>query len=261
MTHSMTLSICQFPISFLDWKKNSQKALLYIRAAKASGSNLILFPEMYLTGISHITSEMGDSHEKNLKFFQQTAMDHSIAIGFGWARPAGEKLENHYTVVNPQGEILSDYVKLHPFTFGGEDLCFVKGKDFKCFSYHGFTICTFICYDMRFPEIFQAASRTADLIIVAANWPEKRSSHWKVLSQARAIENQVYLAACNCVGTINSLSYSGDSALYSPDGIKLGSLSHTDGLITCTIANNVSSIRKDFPVKNDRLTDYYKKIL
>ncbi|MEE1312819.1 MAG: nitrilase-related carbon-nitrogen hydrolase [Lachnospiraceae bacterium] len=261
MQSSMTLSICQFPISFLDWKKNSQKALFYIESAKASNADFILFPEMSLTGISKDIYTMADTNGKNLTFFKNAAKKYSIAIGFGWGKPSESKLENHYTVINPDGVILSDYIKLHPFTYAGENLCFVKGKDFTTFSYAGFTICTFICYDMRFPEIFQAASKKADLIVVAANWPETRSLHWKILSQARAIENQVYLAACNCVGNINGLVYSGDSALIGPDGIKKESLSHTAGLITHTIVNDIPSVRKDFPVKQDRLPDYYKSIL
>lgn len=261
MKHTLTISICQFPISFLNWEQNCQKALHYIEIAKTNHAELIIFPEMTLTGIANTVAPMADTTGKNLKFFQMAAQKHSIAIGFGWGNPCNDKLENHYTVMDADGTVLSDYIKIHPFTYGGEDRCFVRGKEFQTFEYQGFRICTFICYDMRFPEIFQAASKDADLIIVAANWPEARNLHWKVLSQARSIENQVYFAACNCVGNINHLHYSGDSTLYSPEGKKLGSLSGKEGLITCTITNDVASIRNGFPVKQDRLIPFYKKIL
>lgn len=261
MPKTLTLSICQFPIQFLDWEKNSQKSAAFIQQAAACDSDLIIFPEMSLTGISDHVLSMADSTYKNLKFFSNLAKKHHIAIGFGWGKPAKTKLENHYTVVDAKGELLSDYVKIHPFTFANEHLRFVSGHGFSTFSYAGFTFASFLCYDMRFPELFQAASKSCDFILVAANWPQSRSLHWKILSQARAIENQVYLAACNCVGDINGIFYSGDSALYHPNGTKLGSLSQIDGLITCTITNDVASIRKGFPVKKDRLTDYYKSIL
>ena len=58
---------------------------------------------------------------------------------------------------------------------------------------------SFICYDLRFPEIFQAASKQAEVIVVAANWPACRSEHWKTLLRARAIENQVYIVAVKIV--------------------------------------------------------------
>ncbi|MDO4942894.1 MAG: nitrilase-related carbon-nitrogen hydrolase [Lachnospiraceae bacterium] len=261
MNSKLTISICQFPIAFLNWEKNQEKALSYIKQAQKEQSDLIIFPEMTLTGISKNISTMSDSNQKSISFFKKAAIDSHIAIGFGWGKPAGEKLENHYTIIDEYGNILSDYIKIHPFTYGGEDLCFVRGSSFNTFSYKDFTIATFICYDMRFPEIFQAASKKADLIILCANWPKARNMHWKVLSQARAIENQVYFAACNCVGEVGGLLYSGDSTLYSPEGKIIKSLSETEGLITCTITNDVSSIRKGFPVKQDRLTDYYKSIL
>lgn len=261
MRHTLTLSICQFPISFLNWEQNCKQALNYIEAAKTEHAKLILFPEMTLSGIAGKVALMADTENKNLAFFQQAASKHSIAIGFGWGKPYKSKLENHYTVIDKNGTILSDYIKLHPFTYGGEDRCFVRGNDYQIFKYQGFQICTFICYDMRFPEIFQAASKDAQLIIVAANWPKARNLHWKVLAQARAIENQVYFAACNCVGNINHLEYSGDSALYSPEGKNLGSLSGKSGLITRTIINDVTDIRNGFPVKQDRRTAYYKTIL
>lgn len=261
MNQTMTLSICQFPIAFLDWQTNKKMALQYIIQAKKEGADLIIFPEMTLTGISKTVSAMADVYGESITFFRSAATAHHIAIGFGFGKPIGEKLENHYTVIDKSGTMLSDYVKLHPFTYGGEDLCFVRGNSFQTFSFNGFTAATFICYDMRFPEIFQAASTEADLILLCANWPASRSMHWKILSQARAIENQVYFAACNCIGDIGNLYYSGDSALYAPDGTILKSLSDHSGLITCTITNNVSAIRKGFPVKQDRLTEYYKTIL
>lgn len=261
LPNTLTLSICQFPIAFLDWDSNEKQAISYIKSAKNSHSDLIIFPEMTLTGIAGEIEPMADTDNRNIRFFTKLAMEHSIAIGFGWGKPAGEKLENHYTVIGPDGTILSDYVKIHPFTYGGEDKCFVSGNEIHTFEYRGFQICTLICYDMRFPELFQAASKSADLITLCANWPERRNEHWKILSQARAIENQVYFAACNCVGEINRLKYSGDSSLYHPDGKILGRLSHTDGLITCTITNDVASVRKAFPVKQDRHIDLYKSIL
>lgn len=258
---TLTLSLCQMEIAPGNWNVNQIHARSFLSAASRQGSNLILFPEMTLTGITDDISSMSDSKGKTLISFQRLASAYEIAIGFGWGKPIKNKLENHYTIVGPDGTILSDYVKIHPFTYGGEDKYFISGNDFSIFFYRGFRICTFLCYDLRFPELYQAASKDCDLIITAANWPASRKLHWKTLCQARAIENQVYFAGCNMTGQSGDQYYSGDSALYAPDGKKLGSLSNSEGLITYTIVNDVSSIRKDFPVKNDRKISYYKSIL
>lgn len=263
MNEVFTLSLCQFPIDFLNWEENKKQASIYIEEAVTKGCDLLLFPEMCLTGISPVeAAPMTDFDSKNLAFFTEMANKHHLAIGFGWGKEHTEgKLENHYTVVDENGEILSDYIKIHPFTYGGEDKFFVRGRDYHIFTYKGFRIATFICYDMRFPEIFQAASKECDLIVIAANWPSPRNMHWKVLSQARAIENQVYLAVCNCVGNVGGLIYSGDSTIYRPDGEIIERISDIPGLITQTITNDVHRYRETFPVKQDRMVDYYKEIL
>ncbi len=261
---TFTLTLCQFPISFLNWDENRAQAVTFIEEASRSDTTLLLFPEMCLTGISPVeAAPMTDFSGKNLAFFQEMAKTYHLAIGFGWGKEhlTKGKLENHYTVVDENGEILSDYVKIHPFTYGGEDKFFVRGRDYTVFEYRGMKIATFICYDLRFPEIFQAASRDCDMILLGANWPKPRNMHWKILSQARAIENQVYLAVCNCVGEIGGLDYSGDSTIYRPDGEIMGRLSDLPGLISCQIPYDVATYRKAFPVKQDRMVDYYKEIL
>ena len=83
-----------------------------------------------------------------------------------------------------------------------------KGKHLTSLEIQGVPIGLSICYDLRFPEIFQALSRTDKLILNIANWPERRVLHWKTLIQARAIENQVYFLGVNRIGKDgNGLKY------------------------------------------------------
>jgi len=81
---------------------------------------------------------------------------HQISIGFGWVKAAGEKAENHYTIINEKGDEISDYVKIHPFSMAGEEKYFVKGNKLSTCKLQGREIATFICYDLRFPAVFQA---------------------------------------------------------------------------------------------------------
>ncbi|MEQ8199588.1 MAG: nitrilase-related carbon-nitrogen hydrolase, partial [Clostridiaceae bacterium] len=189
------------------------------------------------------------------------AEEYSINIGFGWVKGNGAKAENHYTIINPKGEIILDYIKIHPFSYSEEDKFFISGNELKFCNVKGIGLSAFICYDLRFPEVFQAVSKNVSIIIVPANWPEKRREHWRCLLKARAIENQVYVLGINCVGENNGLYYSGDSCVIDPSGNVLKEMSYKEGLIIQDIEDNTEKIRREFPVKADRKIKLYKEIL
>ena len=78
---------------------------------------------------------------------------------------------------------------------------------------------SFICYDLRFPEVFRiAAARGAGVLVVLANWPEVRGAHWLALLRARAIENQAYVVAVNRCGRDPHLAYGGRSLVVDARG-------------------------------------------
>lgn len=217
---------------------------------------------MTLTGFSMNTKKTAEADNWSVKAFSRLAVEHKIAIGFGWAEAVGEKARNHCTVVSPEGAVISDYVKLHPFSFSGEEKYFVPGEGLSGFTLGNMNISTFICYDLRFPEVFQAASINAHLLIVVANWPAARAAHWRALLVARAIENQSYAAGVNCVGEIGGMSYSGNTMLVDPEGNILHEIEGREGLIAADIeVGAVAEYRQSFPLKSDRKNAFYKSIL
>ena len=114
----------------------------------------------------------------------------------------------------------------------------------------------------RFPEVFSALAPKTDCIFVPANWPERRKLHWCSLLTARAIENQVYVAGINCVGTQDGLHYSGDSRFIAPDGTILQDCRSAAGCFVCDLsAKTVAETRQTFPVQKDRRPDFYRSIL
>lgn len=256
----MKLCLCQMNIVWENKASNIAKVESFCEKAAQKGADLVLFPEMSLTGFSQniaATKEDGESVYK----ISLIAKKYNVAIGIGWVKDCGEKGENRYTVVDKNGNVLSEYTKLHPFSYSGEDKNFNCGEGLSTFKFEGFNIGTLICYDLRFPEVFQALSKKADIIVLPACWPEKRSEHWKVLLRARAIENQCYIAAVNCVGDVGGLHYSGDSAVVNPDGKVLCTLSDREGLLMPNIDNDVNLFRACFPTKKDRRVDLYRKLL
>ena len=158
---------------------------------------------------------------------------------------------------NPQGHIRFDNVS---FSYSGEDQYFAKGDKTVQFSINGIPFSGFICYDLRFPEIFQAVSDHAHVIIVAADWPGSRRAHWKCLLQARAIENQCYILGINSVGDQNGQHYTGDSCVILPDGTVAEQLSDEEGLIYYELSDDVEDYRCAFPVRQDRRKDLYVKL-
>lgn len=222
-------------------------------------TDLMLLPEMSFTGFSMKTDVTKESHFETVNRMVDFAKKYQQAIGFGWVKDCGEKSENHYTIVDKNGEIITDYAKIHPFSFSGEDEKFRGGNKINVFGLNGIRCSVFICYDLRFPQIFQIASRQAHVIIIPANWPAARSEHWKCLLRARAIENQAYILAVNCVGEMNGLRYMGDSCIIDPIGRVLMELSGREGVIDYIIEDDVESYRAAFPIEKDRREDLYIK--
>ena len=140
-----------------------------------------------------------------------------------------------------------------------EDVHFEGGKNVAVFDSPWGRIGLTICYDLRFPEIFRScAVQGAELILLVAEWPRRRIEHWKVLLQARAIENQCYIAAVNKVGTSQGAILGGNSTIINPMGkvLVLGG-EKEDLLYTEINIDDVSRIRDWMPVFDDRRPDVY----
>ena len=250
----MRVGICQLHIEWEDKDASMKKVIRYLNEAKEEGIDILFFPEMTLTGFSFNLEVAGDKRiGETIDRFVSVCSQLKIAAGFGWIEVVeGEKAKNHYTIVDDEGKVLLDYVKVHPFTFGGEAEYFQGGREIKYCHYKGHKISTAVCYDLRFPELFRMMDKDVSLVVVPANWPEERCGHWKCLTRARAIENQLYIAAVNCAGDMNGLHYSGDSTLYNPEGRELASITNEEGIISYEIPNNIEEYREVFNAVRDQ---------
>lgn len=253
----MKIGICQMNIDYEAKEKNLIRAEKYIEKASGEEAEMILFPEMSFTGFSMNTKFIGEESGETLYRLRSFATKNKIAIGFGWVK-GKKQAENHYTVIDENGNILEDYIKIHPFSYSGEDRFFIKGDRPGYFVYKDIPFGISICYDLRFPELYQYLSRKAHVILVPANWPSQRSLHWKVLLQCRAIENQVYMVGINCYGNQEKLYYSGNSCVISPQGDVLFEIHDREKLQIFELTDHVDTYRFKFPVKADRRINLYK---
>ncbi len=156
--------------------------------------------------------------------------------------------------------MLSDYVKIHPFSYGGEDRFYHSGEKLTSAVLGEFSVGTLICYDLRFPEVFRAAAQKNRLLLVPANWLHQRTAHWRILLRARAIENQVYVLGVNCVGRQQSYTFDGQSCLVNPEGELLCTCGGEKQLVYVTIADDTEQFRQAFPTCRDVKISLYRKL-
>lgn len=244
-------------------EENFIKAEKAVIEAVEKGAEVLFLPEMSFTGFSMNIGFTAENNNYTVNRIKSLCKKYNIAIGFGWTEKCGNKAKNCYTVLDKNAEELSTYVKIHPFSYGNEDKYFVKGTELSKYNINGIDFSTAICYDVRFPELFQGICKDESIkaVVIPANWPAKRAEHWKALVRARAIENQVYIIAVNCVGDIGKTEYSGDSCVISPNGDIKEYMGSSEGVCVAELVYDIDKLRKNFPVKQDRQVELYKKIL
>lgn len=239
--------------------ENMKRCRELICEAARNGADLIVFPEMCLTGFT-MKGELADTTGETVSFFGECSEKYGIACVFGYSRAEGGKLYNRLAAADKNGALLAEYSKLHPFSYSGEGDVYSAGDEVVSADICGIKTGLTICYDLRFPELYQRLSRECGCIIVSANWPEQRRAHWNTLLHARAIENQCYIIGCNRCKEGGGLLYSGDSAVYAPDGELLcAAPPYERALIYADVsAEEVKSVQRGFPLKKDRRNDIYR---
>jgi predicted amidohydrolase len=220
----MKVIACQLDIVWEDKPANHAKVTRLLEQAAPPAGALVVLPEMFATGFSMRAASISDSaSQETQRFLANTARNFGVFLLGGVVTNGQSGLgRNECVGFNPAGEEIVRYCKIHPFTYGGEAQHYEPGAEVVLFEWAGFQVAPFICYDLRFPEIFRAAvKRGANLFTVMANWPVARGAHWNALLQARAIENQAYVVGVNRCGADPGLQYPGQSQVLSPQGAPL----------------------------------------
>ncbi len=255
----MKIGIAQLDILWEKKLHNIKKCEDFFREASVSACDLLVFPELTLIGFSMDTSLAERFEEsESISCFSKLCRRYSVDCVFGLSETDGGRFYNSLIHIDKHGEVTSKYRKMHPFSYGKE--IYDAGDSCSSFNLSGNQIGLSICYDLRFPELYQQLSKHCRCIIVSANWPEKRAEHWITLLKARAIENQCFVLGCNCVGDQQGMAYSGDSIVVSPDGeVVARAEKYKEQLLCCDIdLSDADSIRRGFPLKTDRRINIYR---
>ena len=238
--------------------ENLARAKKMILDAKPNAGSLVLLPEMFATG--YVPADLDKAAEdfssnctgETARTLSEIADETNCTImGAGITR-ASTGFYNHVSIYKPnEAQEFRGYNKMN--LFFPEKESFKAGSEINLFKFNNWSITSFICYDLRFPEIFREATKKgANLITIQAAWPAKRRAHWETLLRARAIENQVYIAAVNAVSESNDqkLPLAGTSLIISPNGdILAEGPTQSEAVISAELDLQAErDYRKSFPV-------------
>ena len=212
------IAAVQMDCTFADQANNLDTIRARLREAADNGAQLVIFPECALPGYCY------DSKAEAMPFAepipgpstQQLAADCAklnVYIVVGLLEVAGDNLFNVCTLIGPTG-IVARYRKIH-LPFLGVDRFTTPGdQPFAVHDLGGLRVGMNICYDGSFPESARCLMLLgADLIVLPTNWPTGAISTARTLIPARALENHVYYAAVNRIGTERGFRFIGMSRI------------------------------------------------
>lgn len=239
----------------LEWENPAANRERISRMMEMAGvTDVILLPEMFTTGFTMASERLAETMEgPTVTWMQGKATELGAALAGTVIIRENGSCFNRLVWVSPGREPLY-YDKKHLFTMGGESLHFSPGLRRITLEYKGWRIRPLICYDLRFP-VWSRNHDDYDLLLYLANWPAARHHVWKILPQARALENQSYCIAVNRVGTDGTgLAYHGDSMMVTPKG-ETTLMGGEEAVHTFALnRHELHAFRQKFPVLRDRDT-------
>ncbi len=250
---------------------NLEKAKKAIaKASELYHPNVMIFPEMYMSffpsGTDHSIT-MATSQTLDGSFVTEMraqAKQYGMWLIFGMNEtvvdPADPRNYNTTVVVNSDGEIVSTYRKTHLYdAFGYKESDTIKAGDhfFEPIDTPFGKIGLFVCYEVRFPEVARyQRSKGADIIVMPTAWisGKLKSLHFRTLITARAIENTVYMLACNQCGG----DCIGESVAVDPMGVPIASGGEVEDFLVAHLdMDRVKAVREKLPAYKDRRPELY----
>jgi predicted amidohydrolase len=224
--------------------------------AAASEADVVVLPELWNTSYAgERLASLADSHgRETMRFLGELARQYRVNIvGGSIAELRDGRIFNVCYVFDRAGYVVARYAKVHLFQGMDEKRWFAAGEAMPTFSLDGICCGVMICYDLRFPEVARRlAVAGAEIIFMPAQWPNPRLHHWRTLVQARAIEDQVAVVACNRTGVEGTNSFFGHSMVADPWGQIIGEAGDTEQVLCSDVdVQDVRRVREMFPVLSD----------
>ncbi len=258
----------QWDVKRGDVAVNLDTAVELLEGAAQGGVELAVLPEMWASsfmvdGGASVRDAIADAERRITELSGDLGL---IVVGTNYEFAKDDRRYNRALVLE-RGVRLGAYRKMHLFSPQGEDRDFAGGERPLVVDTQIGRMGVAICYDLRFPELIRHLySEGAELLVVPAQWPEPRETHWRVLARARAIENQWFVVAANRCGVEASLvndrdiAYPGNSIIVDPAGNVLAAGNGTPGAVLAQLElKETAIVRRAIPVGKDRRPDVYAR--
>jgi len=228
---STTIAIAQIAIAFADRARNLERMLAVLRETHARGAELTVFPEAALAGYCYDSLEEARAHAEPIpgpSTAQVSAACRKLGVYaiYGLIEADGERLFNACALVGPEG-VVGAYRKIHLPYLGVDRFTTPGDRPFAVHEAAGMRIGMHICYDGGFPESARVMTLLgADLLVLPTNWPPGAECMAGCAVNTRAMENNVYYAACDRVGDERGFHFIGLSKVCDPSGRVLAEAAH-----------------------------------
>ncbi len=253
----LSLAIGQFSAS-VDTSDNLAVLRRFADTAAHDGASLLVLPE-YTSFTPPALDERLHDHAEPLDgpfatAVRATAQRHGLGIVVGMveAVPGDDRVHNTLLLVDPHGELVGVYRKLHLFdAFGFTESDWIAPGDpteAPTLDIDGVRVGAQTCYDLRFPETTRVlVDAGAQVVVVPAQWVPgpRKEDHWTTLLRARAIENTIYVAGAGQSAPTGA----GASMVVDPMGVIVAGLGDRVGVATASVdIDRIDAVRATNPV-------------
>lgn len=260
MSDSVRLSIIQLSCDERESAAQRTERALSQIASVAPSSDVVMLPELWHVGAFDIAAARVEAQPIDGPLVASLAG--AARSGRVWLhggsfaeRAVDGRYFNTSVLFNPDGDLVAVYRKIHLFGFtGGETTLMSAGDELVVVETPLGTTGLATCYDLRFPEMFRGlVDKGAQAVLLTSGWPTPRVAHWTTLTRARAIENQMFIVACNEVGNHAGTNLAGHSVVVDPMGTVIAEAAGAEDVLRAEIDPSVASAWRDkFPVLADR---------
>jgi omega-amidase len=258
----LKIGLAQMDVELGKPRQNLMTVEQFAQHAAELGADVLVLPELWSTGYD-LEQAAAYATDLDAGIFAETAViarQHNLCvIGSCLSNLGGGKIGNTAVFINNDGTVLADYSKIHLFRLMDEHQFLNAGDTLSIAGTSWGKMGLAICYDLRFPELFrQYALANCLLTFLPAEWPHPRLEHWQILLRARAIENQMFIVACNRVGQSKDTEFCGHSCIIDPWGEVLAEGSEDEQLLLVEVdLERVTAVRRTIPIFQDRRPAIY----
>lgn len=253
------MKVTSLQLQVVEDDKEAVLETTYQAILNCQGADLVLLPELWNIGFMDFPSYISLAEKEDgptLSMLREVAQKKNIHLHSGsFVEEDGGKYYNSSYLIGVNGEILQKYRKIHLFGYDShESSILTAGADIAVVSTDIGVFGLATCFDLRFPELFRhLVEMGAEAFLVPAAWPMIRRDHWRLFTQARALENQCYLISANSCGASCGTALAGTSMVVHPRGDIVAEAGLEGEVLSCEVdMDEVAEARRAFPSLSSR---------